>query len=203
MKHTLYLSQLLVSCTIAELSKIHILLWSIYRSMQCVWYIMAGDRFISSYPRPTLLEQEPHILTYSLRIAWKLHRFTTRWLSELRNALWGCDSASLDVLIEWVWRYTWRLWLREFGGRSRARLEIHLEAVIEWVWRFTWRPWSMQFGHALRGYNDASLEMYWEAVIEQVWRCTWRPWSSEIGDPLRGRHRAYLEIHLEAVIEWT
>ena len=49
-----------------------------------------------------------------------------------------------EIVIERVWRCTWRARSSEFGdalgGRDRASLEMHSEIVIERVWRCTWRP---------------------------------------------------------------
>jgi len=82
-----------------------------------------------------------------------------------------------EIVIKRVWRYTWRPWSSEFGGRNRASLEIHLEAVIERVWRCTRRPWSSEFGDALGGRDRVNS------------RCTWRPRSSDSGDAFGGRDR--------------
>jgi len=57
-------------------------------------------------------------------------------LSELRDALGGCDRASLEMhfeaTIDRVWRYA-------LGVRDLASLEMHLEAVIERDWTSTYR----------------------------------------------------------------
>jgi len=81
MKYTLYLSQLLVSYTLAELSSIHAvyvvphaLLPSVHRSTKFVRFIMAGYLFISSHPLPTLLESELLFLTNSLRMPCEVRR---------------------------------------------------------------------------------------------------------------------------------
>jgi len=170
--NTLYLSLLLVSCTLAELLKIHALLWSVHRSTQFVWYIMAGYPFLSSHPSSTPLVLEPLFLTNYLWIPCELQRFSTLWSRVLRDGLRGRDRMSLETIIERVWRYTWRLWSSNLGdalgGRDRASLEMHLDAVIVRVWRCTWRPSSCEFGNSLGGRDRASLEMDMEAVIVRV-----------------------------------
>jgi len=85
-----------------------------------------------------------------------------------------------------VCRYTWRLWLVEFGdalgGHDCVSLEMHLEAMIVW----TWRPWSRKFGDPLGRCDRASFGMHLEAVMGGVWRGSWSPWSSEIVGELGG-----------------
>ena len=114
-------------------------------------------------------------------------------LSELRNALGGCDRASLEMhfeaVIEWVWWCTLYARLSELrysqGGRDRASLEEHFEAVIEPVWRHTWRPWSSAFGDVLGDWDCVHSIMHWEAVMEGVWTCTWRQRSCELQDAIQ------------------
>jgi len=111
------------------------------------------------------------------------------------------DQVNLEVhseaVIEQVWRYTWRLWLSEFGdahgGRDWASLKMHLEAVI----MRTWRPYSCKCRDTHECSDGASLVMHVEAVRMRISRCTWRPSSCEVG----GHNRASLGIHLQAVIE--
>jgi len=106
--------------------------------------------------------------------------------SLLEDLLGGCDRASLEMHLEAVSVWTYRLESSVFGdtlgGRDGVNLQMHSEIVIERVWRYTWRPWPSEFG----GHHRASLEIHLEAVIERVWRCTWRPGSSEIGGVLGG-----------------
>jgi hypothetical protein len=63
-----------------------------------------------------------------LLFAWCLYFFTTPWLSELRDALWGRDRKSLDAIIVRHWTNTSKPRSSELedvlGGRDRARLEI-------------------------------------------------------------------------------
>jgi len=70
----------------------------------------------------------------------------------------------LEVVIERMWRHTWRPRSSELidalRDRDRAGLEMHLEAMAV----RTWRPGSRKFG-----------DRHLEAVIDRVWRCTWRP----------------------------
>jgi len=108
-----------------------------------------------------------------------------------------------EVIIEQVWRCTWRLSSREFG-------HIHLQGhdcanstvEIEQIWRYNWMPCSCEFGDTPGGHecaswdmhSDAVIELVWryahgghdrtnlEVVIEWVWRYNWRPWTSEFGD---------------------
>jgi len=167
MTYTLYLSQLLVSHTLAELLYIHTiravphtLLPSVHRSTQFLWFIMTGYPLISSHPLPTLLRPEPLFLQNSrqtpgvarrrgddgLSACW-LHRFTTSLSSELRDAL---------RVHHWV------------------SLEMHLEVVMVGVGRYTWGPWSCEVGDTLKGCDRASLESHSYTMIDWVWRCTWR-----------------------------
>ena len=114
-------------------------------------------------------------------------RSTWNWaLSKLRDTLWGCDWACLEMQletkIEWTQRWSWRPWSREprdaLRECDRASLETHLEAMI----MQTWRPWSSKTVVC----NHLRLEIHLVAVIERVWRCNWMPWSSEYGQLLRG-----------------
>jgi hypothetical protein len=102
--------------------------------------------------------------------------------SEFWDALGGCDNATLEAVIECIWRFPCMQWSSEhrdaLGDRDRARLEIHLDAMIVG----TWRPSYCKFA----GRNHASLEIHLVVVIDRVWRGTWRPWSSQNGGILRG-----------------
>jgi len=93
----------------------HALLPSIRRSAQFVWFITARYTFISSHLHPTDLQREPLFLMMSLRIpcdvrrsvddrlsALLIHYFPTPWLSELWDALWGCNRRSLEIQLEAV-----------------------------------------------------------------------------------------------------
>jgi len=201
MNYILYLSQLLVSYTLAEVSKIHALLQSVHRSTQFPWYIMTGYPFISSHTLPTLLVVEPLIVINSLQIPCELHHFTTLWSSELRDGLRDPDRASLEVVIKRVWRYTWRMWSGEFGDELGGCDCANLVDMIGQGYRYTRRLWSSEFGDTLGGYDPVSLEMPLEAMKVRVWRCTGRPWSCECRDASGGRDKASLEMHLKAVIE--
>jgi len=134
---------------------------------------------------------------------WACLRFTWRQRSsELRDALGGRDSASLDMhletAIEWTQWCTWSRGSSEFGDALGGHDHANLKAVIERVWRYTWRPWSSEFGDALGGRgrvnsedavggrDRSSLEMHSEAVTKRVWRCSYRLWSSGIGGVLEG-----------------
>jgi len=77
-----------------------------------------------------------------------------------------------EIVIEWVWRFTWRPCSCEHGVRNRVSLEMQLQAKIERIWKYTWRPWSSELGNALRDCDWESLEMQLEAVIVRVWRYT-------------------------------
>jgi len=104
-----------------------------------------------------------------------------RRLSELRDALRGCNQATLGAIIVRTWRSSSSECGDALGGYIRVNSEMHLEAVSGIVWRCTWRlSWVIS-------------QMHLEAVIEWVWRCTWRPWSSEFGDPLSSHDRWRLE----------
>jgi len=65
-----------------------------------------------------------------------------------------CSHPS-PILLERVWRCTWRPWYWELGGHNRADLEIHLEAKLERVWRCAWTQSLSEFGdmhfEAMRG----------------------------------------------------
>jgi len=143
--YPLCLSQLLVSCTLAELSYIQAI---------CVVH-RGGYPFISSHAPCTLLQTEPLFLRSSVLMPCEVQRiidygmstfllqhFTMPW-SELRGALWGCDQVIL---------------------------EIHLEAVMEWIWKYTWRPQSCELGDTLRRCDQASLKMHLEATIVLIRR---------------------------------
>jgi hypothetical protein len=79
-KYTLYLSQLLVSCTLAEHSQIHTIsvdfdahMPSAYVSRQYVWFIMAMYQIISSHPLSTLLQCEPIFIANGIRKSSEVH----------------------------------------------------------------------------------------------------------------------------------
>jgi len=167
--------------------------------MPFVWFIMAGYPCISSHPLPMLLKLEPlfptncpfgyHAMCSGVLMMGCLHRSTTPWSSEHRDALRCCDQASLDLpieaVIERVCRCTWRPWSCKLGGRNQASLEIHLEAVIERVWRGTSRPWLCELG----GSNRATFEIHSESVIERVWNA------------FGGNDRTRLEEYFGAVVQ--
>jgi len=85
---------------------------SVYRSTHFVWFIMAGDPVLSSNPLPMPLEPEPLIqMPYKVRrsyddglSAFFVHRFTTPWSIELRDALRDCHLASLEAMVVLTWR---------------------------------------------------------------------------------------------------
>jgi len=125
-------------------------------------------------------------------------RCTWRWQScELHN--------TLEIVIEWVWRWTWRQWLCQLEGCNQARLEIYLKSCEQ----------ASVAVFAGRQYSSESKEMHFEAIIKLVWGCTcgghdranllaliegvWRYtywlWLSEFGDAHGGRHEASWEIH--------
>ena len=76
--------------------------------------------------------------------------------SKFGDTLGGRNRASLEIhseiVIERVWRCTWRPCSWDLAGRNRASLEIHLEDV------------TSEFGDALAGYDRARLEEYLEPV---------------------------------------
>jgi len=112
---------------------------------------------------------------YNRRRSFKMYLIEHVW-----DALGDGDQVNsemhLEARIVRVWRCTWRPWLCELAGRSRASLEIHLEAEINW-----------------------KQKMHLQAVIDRVWRCTLKLWPSEFGDALAGCDRARLEEYLQAV----
>ena len=81
------------------------------------------------------------------RCTWRLR------LIELRNALGGCNRASLEM---------------HFEGHDRPSLEMHFEAVIhviERVWRHNWRPRISELTDALRGRDRASSDMHFDLEV--------------------------------------
>jgi len=157
-------------------------------------YILHVAHSTSSTP-VSLCTHRPTLTTYLEAVIELVWRCTWRpRLSELRDALWGCDRASLEMHLEaemeWTQRCTYRPWSSEFGhalgGRHRVNSEMHFEAVIEWVCRCTSRPIPSELRDAVGGRDRSSLEVHWEGVIEWVWRCTCRLWSSKIGGVLGG-----------------
>jgi len=76
------------------------------------------------------------------RVWWCTCRLTS---SELRDALWGCD---------------------------RASLEIQLKTRIQCTQRDTWRPWSSEFGDALSSHDGVSFNMQLEGEILWTQRYT-------------------------------
>jgi hypothetical protein len=119
--------------------------------MQVESFIKFGYPFISSHTLSTLLEPEPLFFMNCLWMpcevqlnvdkwlsAFKLHGFTTSWSSKLKDVLWCCDWVRIDMhlemVIEWVWIYTWRLRWSEprdaLWGSNRARFEMPLMVVF-------------------------------------------------------------------------
>ena len=168
----------------------------IYVSMyQCIYVCM----YLYSYPSTHGISGlaaggacEQFEVCLTITIKWT-QRYTPRpWSSDCADALGSPDRLNIqmhsEIMIEWVWRSTWRACSCYLGDRNRASLEIHLEAidwtslemhlvaVIERVWRCTWRPRSSEPRDALWGCDCASLKMHLPAVIKQDWRSTWR-WS--------------------------
>jgi len=198
--------------------------------MYSICLLICVSMYLYSYPAIHAISElawEQFKVRLKMTIEWT-QRYTWRQLlCELRDALGGCDRASLEMHLEaeivqlrdtpggcnWMsLRCTWRAWSSgdALGGRDRVtqrctwrpwscNWEMHLEAVIERVWRYTGWPWSSELRDAPGGCDRVNWEMYLEAAIERVWRCTWRPWSCELG----GRDRSSLVMHLEAMIEWT
>jgi len=71
-----------------------------------------------------------------------------------------------EIMVEQIWRCTWKPSLCKLGVRNGVSLEMHLQAVIERIWRYTWRPRSTELRDALRGLDQAGLDMHLEAKIE-------------------------------------
>jgi len=105
-----------------------------------VYFISVTFVFLYTHPRSLTIYLEA-MIELVWRCTWRPRP------SELRDALWGCD---------------------------RATVEMHLEAEMKWTQRCTWRPWSSEFGHALGGRDRVNSEMHFDAVIESVRRWTWR-----------------------------
>ena len=166
MKYTLYLSQLLVLCTLP----------SIHRSTQFVWFIIAGYPCRSSHPLPMLLELEPLFPTNSPcgyharcgRVLMVGYLPSSSTVSPHHDRV-NFETHSTGVM-EWVWKYTWRLWSSEFGDALGGHDCTNLEDVIKQVWRCTWRLRSSVFGDELGDRDRASLERHFEAVFMQTRR---------------------------------
>ena len=92
---------------------------------------------------------------------------------ELRNTLWGCYDATLEMHLQ---------------AAIERSLEIHSEVVIQWTYRCTLRSWWSKFWDALRGHHRMNLE----GIIKLDWIYVWRPWSNKFGD-----------MHLEARVIQT
>jgi len=93
-----------------------------------------GSSAVSSHHDRVIIEMYPDTMIEQVwRCTWR------RRLSELRDALWGSNRATLEAMIVW----TRRLWWNEFGdaleGRDWVTWEMNLEAVIERLRRYTWR----------------------------------------------------------------
>ena len=103
----------------------------------------------------------PPLPLYLWICTWRLRS------SELRDALGGCDRASVEMHLEAMLVTTWRSWSSQFGdtpaGRKRQGLELHLEAVIEQVWRCTCRLWSSEIG----GVQEA-VDLEWGATAAET-----------------------------------
>jgi len=97
---------------------------------------MLGDT-LAGWDRPSF---EMH-LEAAMEQVWKS---TLRpWSSELGDALWGRDGASLEIQLEAV--------IFDLRDRNCAILKIHLEAAIERGWICTWRPWLSEIGGVIEG----------------------------------------------------
>jgi len=115
----------------------------------------------------TILQSEEHL---EMPIQW-----ISRWslglgCCQLRDTLWSCDQASLDihleVKIEWTLTCALRLWSNE--------LDMHFKATMVQ----TWRLWSGEFGDTVGGWDHVNCEMHLVVVMEQKWRHTagWPIW---------------------------
>ena len=167
--------------------------WEDEMKMRCCLYTQGSAEYLLRVAHSTsiaLLSQYTHrrFLMIYLEPVIELSWWCT-WsprLSELRDAVWGRDRASLEmqleIELEWTQRCTGWPWSTEFGdalgGRDRVNCDMHLEAVIDRVWRCTGRPWSSEFGDVPGGQDRVNWEMHLETVIDRVWKCTGRPQSS-------------------------
>ena len=143
------------------------------------------------------------VLDSNSRWAWKWRSSELRVTHRHRD--WATLEMHMEVVIGWMWWYTWRPWSSELwdplrdwdlqslemhlercwwqlGGRNLARLDIHMEAMIVQVGRYS-----------LGGHDRANVK----AEMEPVRRCSCRPsWCN-----LAGCNRASVEILLEGVIK--
>jgi len=149
---------------------------------QNMFFLTYVSRYLYSYPSIHGISRlaaggawEPFEVHPKMTIDWthamieRVWRFMWRpRSSELRDALWGHD---------------------------RASLEMQLETEIEWTQRCNWRPWSSEIGDSLGGHDRASLERHLEAKVEWTQRYTLRSWSSEFWDVIGDRDWVNSEMH--------
>ena len=145
----------------------HVLLPSLHRSMQFVWFLMVGYPFISSDPLALLVKLDRHFLTNSLWMLGEVRRsvpsglsavnlywFTTPWSCKLVDVLVGLIRACLET-----WRRIWSEIRDTLRGWEQAKLDVDLEAIIDQDWS-TWR-WEirMQGQHELRLYSLVNSQL--------------------------------------------
>jgi hypothetical protein len=85
------------------------------------------------------------------------------------------------------------------GGCDRASLVMHLKAILERVWWCTRSPLSSELRDALEGHNPASMEMHLQAELKLTQRCTLSPWSRKLGVEHRVYHQERMKECLEKV----
>ena len=102
---------------------------------------------------------------------WWTERYTPRPSpSVLGDALAGREVVNSqmhsDNVIERLWSYSWRTWLRQFEDAYVGHDHTILATVIIPVWRYSWLPWYSKVRDTLRGCDQASVELHLETKIE-------------------------------------
>jgi len=131
--------------------------------MYLVCILIYGSIYLYSYPSTHGISglaagraSEQFEVRLEMTMKWT-QRYTWRRVScEVRDALGGCDRASL--MMRW-------------------------EAVFEWTNRCTASPWLSEFGDELGGHDRATLEEYLEALDRRCtgcWDCIYHLVNSQL-----------------------